>query len=390
MNTHDVINASLADLARDPILPPRIMDERRVDALCRSMAESGMAEPLILRRAPVNANGPAYFIVLGYRRYVAARRLNWDTVSAVVRDDLDDKGVLQLAFDADRTTQFRTPLENCWYYASMCAAGMTQAALAEQGGFSEAKASMYVRAGHTITPERIAEAGLVPEDLAGFGIVKLAALASPQGQVADKIRAAVGQPSARPERSAAFEWQEGRNGIIRATFRTTDVAKWSPGERLEFIRSVGPLLAQARRVEGQEDPAVANVRAHLEAAHRIALIEVRAEWSDQVHKLTELNTKLLLELGARRERKREDRGAEKGERTLNRFRQTLRRALRRFGLTSIIRGRSSIIEDRRDPEAEPQLPTRVDSDQAREQQVLVCVNKRGRRWLLESGGEEPA
>ena len=251
MDAHSMIDIPLEDMARDPILPPRIVDDERLEALCRSLAETGMAEPLVVRRAPdASENEPTYFIILGYRRYLGAGRLEWDSVPGIVRDDLDDQGVLELAFDADKTTESRTPLEDCWYYASMCAAGMTQAALAEREGFSEGKASMYVRAGSAITPERIAEAGLVPEDLAGFGITKLVTVAAgPEGEVPARIAAAVQPSSTEEDRQPSFEWQEGRKGFARATFRVPEVTAWSREERVEFIERVGPLLATARSVE---------------------------------------------------------------------------------------------------------------------------------------------
>ena len=296
MDAHNVIDIPLEDLARDSILPPRIVDDERLEALCRSLAETGMAEPLVVRRAPdVSENGPLYLIILGYRRYLGAGRLEWDSVPGIVRDDLDDQGVLELAFDADKTTESRTPLEDCWYYASMCAAGMTQAALAEREGFSEGKASMYVRAGSAITPDRIAEAGLVPEDLAGFGITKLVTVAAgPVGEVPARIAAAVQPSSTEEDRQPSFEWQQGKKGYARATFRVPEVTAWSREERIEFIERVGPLLAQARSVEKLEDSSVAEVRSWLEEAHRVALLEAREDRTEQVLRLMELNTKLLL------------------------------------------------------------------------------------------------
>ena len=348
MSTHNVIDIALEDLARDPILPPRIMGEERLDALCRSMAESGLAEPLVVRRAPGTiGSGPKFFIVIGYRRYVGAGRLNWETVSAVVRDDLDDEGVLQLAFDADKTTESRTPLEDCWYYASMCAAGMTQGALAEREGFSEGKASMYVRTGNAITPERIAASGLVPEDLANLGIVKLVAIASgPEDQVPARLLAAV-EPSAKEEEPVpAFEWKKGRKGFARATFRTADVGNWSPEERIEFISRVGPLLAQARRVEGMEDPAVVEARSRLEEAHRIAIMEAREDRTEQVLRLMELNEKLLSALN-RSQGCRSDGGRKReplGNRLLRLFRLPFQRARRWLRPSSTIAGGASMIE----------------------------------------------
>lgn len=364
MSTHNVIEIPLEDLARDPILPPRILNEERLDALCRSMAESGMAEPLVVRAVPEPVpDGPKYLTVLGYRRQLGAGRLGWETVPAVVRDDLDDGGVLQLAFDADKTTESRTALEDCWYYASMCAAGMTQAALAEREEFSEGKASMYVRTGNAITPERIAEAGLAPEDLAAVGIVKLATIASgPEGQLPARILAAVTASSTAEEPVPAFEWTQGRNGIGRATLRTSDVASWTQEERVEFIGTFGPLLAEARRLECLEDPAVAEACSRLEEAHRIALIEAREARTEQLLRLMELNTKLLLAFNGSHDNQ-PDVGPGTRLPRLRLFRRPLHRVLRWFGAASIIEGKASLIEDSAGEQG-PQIRIRFDGEQA--------------------------
>lgn len=247
----------------------------------------------------------------------------------------------------------------------MCAAGMTQMALAEREGFSEAKASMYVRAGNAITPQRIADAGLVPGDLAEIGIVKLGCIgAGPQDQLAARILAAVNASRRDDERAPAFEWKKGRKVEARATFRTTDLQSWSREERVEFIGTVGPLLAEARRLEGIEDPSVGEARLRLEKAHRIALNEAREDRTEQVLRLMELNAKLLLALNDRREAQAEFAGAQaKGRRRLQRLRLPLQRALRWVGLASTVEGESSTIEDR-SRERDAQIRIRFDGERA--------------------------
>jgi ParB/RepB/Spo0J family partition protein len=366
MGTLNVIEIPLADLARDPILPPRIIDDERIEELCRSLAEHGMAEPLLVRPAPeTTATGPKYLTVLGYRRQLGAVRLNWHTVSVVVRDDLDDQGVLQLAFEAAETTEELTYLEEAWYYAAMKAVGMTQTALAAREGSSTGKASMYVRVGNAITAERIAEAGLMPEDLAALGITKLEAIThGPEDELNTRIAAAVLPAASEHKRASAFEWKEGRGGIARATFRGADVSTWSPEERVAFIESIGPILAQARSVQGLEDPAVVEARSRMEAAHRTTLIEAREERLAQVLRLTELNEKLVLALNGVHARqpvvRREDAGAGRIRQLLG---VPLQRALRWFSEGSRIEGGASIVEE---PawKGDPQIRIRFEEEQA--------------------------
>jgi ParB/RepB/Spo0J family partition protein len=368
MNPNDVIEIPLEDLTRDPVLPPRIVDEERLGALCRSMAESGMAEPLVVRRAPgATPTGPAFYIILGYRRHRGATRLSWDTVRAVVREDLDDQGVLQLAFDADKTTESRTALEDCWFYASMCAAGMTQVALARREEFSEAKASMYVRTGGAITPARIAEAGLVPEDLAGFGITRLFTIAEgPDDELAARIAAAVEPPSTEgKELEPSFVWKEGKKGGALASLRTVDVEAWSREDRLHFIDCFGPLVAKVRSQEGLDDPVVAEVRSRLEEAHRLTIIQVREDRIGQEMRLRQMNTELLLALNSRREGQSypvhtpEKRGLP----LLRRLRVPFQQTLRWLRGASTVEGGASMVEHAR-REGDAQIRIRFDGEQA--------------------------
>lgn len=301
MNSPIEIAIPLSELVRDEVLPPRIVEEGRLAALCEAIQKSGMAQPLVVR--PVRnrtRGGPSHSIVVGYRRFLAAGRLGWDEVRAIVRDDLDDRGALLLAFDEAKTSEARTPLEDAWYYASMCAAGITQAALAEREGFSEAKASMYVRVGTAITPHSIASAGATPQALARLGITKLIGIATGEGEVVDRIRAELDSYTQPTQDKNSFEWREGRRGIIQAIFRDTDVALWSSEERVVAIDRLRPIVTAALQAEGAEDPSIADLRAHLDEVHRRRLLEVREAANEQIVRLSELNTALLLELNRSR------------------------------------------------------------------------------------------
>jgi hypothetical protein len=239
---------------------------------------------------------------LGERRYLAAVRLGWSAVGATIGEGLDDRAVLQLAWDEDRSTEKRTHLERAWFYASMCAAGLTQAALAKRENISAAAASMYVRAGTAITPARIAEANLRPEELAAWGITKLLAVASgPEHEIAARIAAAGMPPTPTNTQEPCFEWHHGRSGITRATFRQmAEMASWSKAERVELISRLGPLIAEARIIEGIVDPAVSEALAHAEAAHRAELINIRELSNNEISRQLQLNATLLALLSTKR------------------------------------------------------------------------------------------
>lgn len=303
MDAHNEIdNIPLTALARDPLLPPRIVDVERLEVLCTSIRESGLAQPLVVRRAPEPiAGGVTHFVILGFRRFLSAGRLGWETARGIVRSDLSDQDVLKLAFQEDKCSEPRTPLEDAWYYASLCAGGMTQAAVACLKGVSEGKASMYVRVGNALTPERIANARVALEDMAGLGITKLAGIASgPEQEISQRIAAAVQRSPGPSKPEPMFEWHKGRRGVTRAVFRGLDPASWSSEERLKASDRLGPILAEARRLEGSEDPTLAALRSQLEHVHREQLLKAREARSDQFLRLMELNSQLLVSLNQQR------------------------------------------------------------------------------------------
>ena len=63
-----------------PSLPARVsMDERKMDELCESMQQIGLLQPILLK--PANGR---YEIEAGHRRYMAAQRLAWSDILALV------------------------------------------------------------------------------------------------------------------------------------------------------------------------------------------------------------------------------------------------------------------------------------------------------------------
>jgi ParB family chromosome partitioning protein len=60
-----------------------------LDELAASLQEYGLLQPVVVRRV----NG-VYELIAGHRRLAAARRLGWQQIAAVVRDETDDQAYL--------------------------------------------------------------------------------------------------------------------------------------------------------------------------------------------------------------------------------------------------------------------------------------------------------
>jgi ParB family chromosome partitioning protein len=85
------LHVSPERLEPNPFQPRTVMEPTRLEELASSIRESGMIQPLLVRRA-----GGRYQIIAGERRWRAAQQLGLATVPVVVRDVPDDR-LLELA-----------------------------------------------------------------------------------------------------------------------------------------------------------------------------------------------------------------------------------------------------------------------------------------------------
>ena len=92
-------------LEANPFQPRTVMEPARLEELAASIRESGLIQPLLVRRA-----GGRYQIIAGERRWRAAQRLGLATVPVVIRDVPDDR-LLELALVENIQREELSPLE---------------------------------------------------------------------------------------------------------------------------------------------------------------------------------------------------------------------------------------------------------------------------------------
>ena len=93
--------------------PRHVFDETALEDLTASVAERGVLQPLLVRRAP-NGSG-IYEIIAGERRWRAAQRAQVHDVPVVVRD-MDDREVLEVALVENLQRQDLNALEEAEGY----------------------------------------------------------------------------------------------------------------------------------------------------------------------------------------------------------------------------------------------------------------------------------
>ena len=89
----------------NPVQPRTVLDPVRLGELAASIQESGIVQPILVRRA-----GARYQIIAGERRWRAAQQLGLATVPVTVRDVPDDR-LLELALVENIQREELSPLE---------------------------------------------------------------------------------------------------------------------------------------------------------------------------------------------------------------------------------------------------------------------------------------
>lgn len=108
---------SLEDVRPNPFQPRRVFDPGALAELQSSIAEHGLLQPIVVRRAPAGG----FEVVAGERRLRACRALGHQRMRAVIRD-VDDAGMQTLALVENVQRADLNPLEKARALKSMMVA----------------------------------------------------------------------------------------------------------------------------------------------------------------------------------------------------------------------------------------------------------------------------
>lgn len=131
---------SVNELRPNPYQPRKHFTDEALDELKQSIIEHGILQPLIVRKSI-----KGYEIVVGERRYRAAKEANLDKVPVVVRD-LDESKMMELAVLENLQREDLTPIEEAAAYQMlMDKMHITQEQLAKRLGKSRPHIANHVR-----------------------------------------------------------------------------------------------------------------------------------------------------------------------------------------------------------------------------------------------------
>ena len=142
----------LGQIDPNPFQPRKSMDPAGLEELRDSISNHGVLQPIVVRR-----NADRYQIVSGERRWRATRLAGLERIPAVVRDDVSDHDMLELALVENVQRRDLDPLERArGFRALMDALQITQEKVAEKVGLKRATVANHLRL--LELPERVQDA----------------------------------------------------------------------------------------------------------------------------------------------------------------------------------------------------------------------------------------
>ncbi|EAC3202567.1 ParB/RepB/Spo0J family partition protein [Listeria monocytogenes] len=139
-NEETVQNIAIKDIKPNPYQPRKIFDTKAINELRDSIKIHGVLQPIILRNID-----KGYEIVVGERRFRAAKEAKLKEIPAVVRD-LTEEEMMELSVIENLQREDLSPLEEAESYQFlMKKLGLTQAKLAERVGKSRPYIANFVR-----------------------------------------------------------------------------------------------------------------------------------------------------------------------------------------------------------------------------------------------------
>lgn len=123
----------IATVTPNPDQPRKRFTSAELDELATSIRTHGLLEPIIVR--PV---GDSFVIVAGERRYRAHVAAGLDSISAIVRDDLDEASAFEVSMVENVIRADMNPVEEAAGYRRLVETGMDVATIASRLGKSTA------------------------------------------------------------------------------------------------------------------------------------------------------------------------------------------------------------------------------------------------------------
>src|SRR5690606_15936274 len=135
-----VTQISISKIGANPYQPRKIFDQAALEELAESIKEHGILQPIVVRK-----KGEKFELVVGERRFRAAKLIKLKEVPAIIKE-LTDQQMMELAILENLQREDLTPIEEAEAYQKLMEAlSLTQEQLAFRLGKSRPHIANHVR-----------------------------------------------------------------------------------------------------------------------------------------------------------------------------------------------------------------------------------------------------
>lgn len=139
-DTDKVNQLNVSEIKANPYQPRKIFDQEALEELAESIKEHGILQPIVVRKS-----AEKYEIVVGERRFRAAKLVKLKKVPAIIKE-LTDQQMMELAILENLQREDLTPIEEAEAYQKLMEAlNLTQEQLAFRLGKSRPHIANHIR-----------------------------------------------------------------------------------------------------------------------------------------------------------------------------------------------------------------------------------------------------
>ena len=125
-----VVEIPLKEIRPNRFQPRQTFDAARLAELVESIKESGLIQPLVVRKSD-----DAYELIVGERRLRAIEKLSWESAPALILDSVSNEKVMEMALIENIQREDLNPVEEAnSYYRLITECNISQADLAARVG----------------------------------------------------------------------------------------------------------------------------------------------------------------------------------------------------------------------------------------------------------------
>lgn len=137
----EVIQLPVKHITPNRFQPRSVFDEEKINELAQTIHTHGMIQPIIVRKI----DSDDYELIAGERRWRAVQLLNWENISAIIRD-MTDTEIASVALIENLQREELTVIEEANAYAQLIEIhSLTQEALAQRLGKSQSTIANKLR-----------------------------------------------------------------------------------------------------------------------------------------------------------------------------------------------------------------------------------------------------